>query len=239
MAGTYGLNRYPPTNALATFLDAPDSVYGTGADGNSILDGTNTYSGLSLAGSVYSATRDLHFNNLTISANIRLAPNGYRIFVKNLLTFGAGAVLGYAAGYSTDGSIKQGGAAATAVTHSLGGASSTGQTATAPTASEGGSTYYQVGYQAIRGFSITASGGPYWLRGGAGGTGQPGGGVVIVAARYIAGPSTSSASISAPGTAPAGGGVVIVVSSIGALPASVTTDVTGANAGTSTFINVV
>lgn len=239
MAGIYGLFRYPPTNALSTFIDSPDSVYGTGADGNAILDGTNTYSGLSLSGSVYSATKDMHFNNLTISANARLAPNGYRIFVKNVLTFGAGAVLGYTTGYSTDGSIKQGGAVATGVSHSLGGSSSTGQSAVAPTANEGSSAYYQVGYQAIRGFSLTASGGPYWLRGGAGGTGQEGGGVVIVAARYIAGPTTSTASISAPATAPAGGGVVIVVSSAGALPASVTTDVSGANAGTSIYISVV
>lgn len=234
-----GVQRYPAANDLATFLDSPDAVYGTGVDGNAILDGTNTYTGLNLSGSVYSATRDMHFNNLTISGNIRLAPNGYRIFVKNLLSFGSGAVLGYTAGYSTDGSIKQGGAATTSVTHSLGGSASSTYTATAPTASEGGSNYYRVAYQAIRGYAITASGGPYWLRGGAGASGQAGGGVVIVAARHISGPPSSTASISAPGTSPAGGGVVIVISSKAALPTTVTTDVTGANAGTSIYINLV
>ena len=62
---------------------------------------------------------------------------------------------------------------------------------------------------------------------------------MILAARYISGPSSGTGYIKAPATAPAGGGVVIVVSSASALPASVSTDVTGQNSGTSIYIQQV
>jgi hypothetical protein len=234
-----GLSRYPATNAFGAFIDAADSVYGSGMDGSATLDGTTTILGMTPSASVYSMTKDLYFYNLTINTSIRLAPNGYRIFVKNLLTFaGSNATIGFTAGYSTAGSIYQGGAASTAVTHSLGGSAS-GYSATAPTAALGGSEYFKVGPQAINGYSVTASGGPTWLRGGAGGSGQAGGGVVILAARYIAGPSSGTAYIKAPGTAPAGGGVIIVVSTGASLPSSISTDVTGQNAGTYNYIQLV
>ena len=132
----------------------------------------------------------------------------------------------------------QGGAAATAVTHSLGG-SATGFTATAPHSNMGGSTYFQVPHQAVTGYSITAAGGPTFLRGGAGGTAQAGGGVVIIAARYISGPASGTAYIKAPGTAPAGGGAILIVSSAETLHASVSTDVTGQNAGTVYYMSQV
>ncbi len=223
---------------VAYYNESPDIVYGNGADGDATLDGTTTVLGMVPSSSVYSMTSDLYFNDLTINANVRLAPNGYRIFVKNMLKFNSSSTIGFTTGYSTDGSIKQGGAATTAVTHSLGG-SATGYTATAPTGAMGGTNYFRVAQQAITGYSITASGGPTFLRGGAGGTAQAGGGVVILAARYISGPSSGTGYIKAPATAPAGGGVVIVISSAGALPASVSTDVTGQNPGTSIYINQV
>lgn len=237
-----GIARYPSGSAnynLSSFIDSPDPIYGTGADGDATLDGTTTVLGMTPSSSVYSMTRDMYFNNLTIAANVRLAPSGYRIFVKNLLTLNNGSVIGYTAGHSATGSIMQGGAAATAVTHSLGG-SATGYTATAPTAANGGSQYFMIPRQAITGYSITAtSGGVQWLRGGAGGTGQAGGGIVILAARYISGPTSGTASIKAPGIAPAGGGVLIIVSSAVALPSSVTTDVTGQNPGTVNYMQLV
>jgi hypothetical protein len=183
-------------------------------------------------------TSDLYFNDLTINAGVRLAPNGYRVFVKNILKLNNNSIIGFNTGYSTDGSIKQGGAASTAVSHSLGG-SATGFAAVAPLASLGGTAYFRVGPQAITGYSITASGGPTFLRGGAGGDSQAGGGVVIVSARYISGPSSGTGYIKAPATAPAGGGVIIVVSSASALPASISTDVTGQNSGTSIYIQQV
>lgn len=179
--------------------------------------------------SVYTATRDLFFYNLTLSDSVRLNPGGYRIFVQNILTLGNGATIGYTTGFSTTGSIQQGGATSTAVTHSLGG-SSASQTATAPTAATGGTNYYYQPFQAIRGYSITASSTtPTFLRGGAGGSSGAGGGVVILAARYIT-VSSGTAYIKAPGTSGSGGGgggAIIIISSAASLNSSVTTDVTG------------
>ena len=223
----------------AYYNESVDSIYGTGADGDATLDGTTTVLSMAPSSSVYSMTRDMYFNDLTINASVRLAPNGYRIFVKGTLKFvGTNSTIGFTAGYSTSGSIMQGGAAATAVTHSLGG-SATGYTATAPIAGMGGSTYFQVPHQAVTGYSITATGGPTFLRGGAGGTAQAGGGVIIIAARYISGPASGTAYIKAPGTAPAGGGVILIVSSAATLAAGITTDVTGQNAGTVYYMSQV
>lgn len=240
-----GIARYPAANAFATFSDAADSVYGTGMDGDATLDGSTTVLGMAPSASVYTMTKDLYFNNLTINTSVRLEPAGYRIFVKNLLTFaGNNATIGFTTGFFMTGSIYQGGSSNTAVTHSLGG-SATSYTATAPTAADGGTEYFKIGPQAITGYSYTASIaaaglGPKFLRGGAGGNGQAGGGVVILAARYIAGPASgSTAYIKAPGTPPAGGGVIIVVSTGASLPSTVSTDVTGQNAGTYNYIQLV
>jgi hypothetical protein len=224
---------------MASFIDSADPVYGTGADGSVTLDGTTTILGMIPSSNVYSMTSDLYLHNLTINAGVRLAPNGYRIFVKNILTLNDNSTIGYTTGYSTAGSIAQGGAATTAVTHSLGG-SATGYSASAPTAALGGSKYYQIPHQAIRGWAVSASSTtPTFLRGGAGGSGQAGGGVVIVAARYLSGPSTGTAYIKAPGTAPAGGGVILIISTHSALPASISTDITGQNPGTVNYMQLV
>lgn len=219
---------------LSAFLDAPDPVYGSAADGSQTLDGSTTILSMAPSSSVYTATRDLFFYNLTISGGVRLNPGGYRIFVQNILTLGNGSVIGYTTGFSTAGSIQQGGATATAVAHSLGGSSAT-QNAAAPTAETGGTNYYYQPFQAIRGYSITGSSTtPTFLRGGAGGAGVggasgAGGGVVILAARYIT-VASGTAYIKAPGTAGSGGGgggAIIIVSSAAALNSGVTTDVTG------------
>jgi hypothetical protein len=234
---------------VSYYNESPDIVYGNGYDGDKTLDGTTTLTlgdstTIVPSSSVYSLTQDVYFNDLTISASVSIRPNGYRIFVKNILKFNNNSTIGFNTGYSTAGSIQQGGAAITSVTHSLGGAGAssppgTVYTATAPTAALGGTKYFRVAQQAVTGYSITASGGPTFLRGGAGGTSQAGGGVVIVAARYISGPSSGTGYIKAPATAPAGGGVIIVVSSASALPASISTDVTGQNSGTYIYIQQV
>lgn len=234
-----GITRYNVQGTLSQFLDSPDPIYGTGVDGDAVLDGASTVLGMIPILSVYSMTSDLYFDDLTIASGVRLAPNGYRIFVKNNLSLGTNSVIGFETGYSTAGSIGQGGAINTAVTHSLGGASLT-QTVTAPIAGLGGSKYYQIPHQAIRGYSVTASNvTPTFLRGGAGGLLQPGGGVVILAARYISGPSSGTAYIKAPGTPPAGGGVILIVSSAASLPANVSADVTGQNPGTVNYMQLV
>lgn len=244
-----GVTKYPTSNALATFLDSPDPVYGSGQDGNATLNTTNgsnnTYSsslGLSYSSSVFTMTRDLFLNNLTIDNNIQLKTAGYRLFVKNLLSLGNGSIVGFTSGWSTAGSIAQGGAGSgTSVAPSLGGSASSTYTATPPTAAQGGTLYWQQPFQAIRGYLITASATtPTYLRGGAGSGGNDGGGFVIVAARYIScSATTTNAKIAAPGISPAGGGVVFVISSAAALPANVSTDVTGANAGTYNYMQVV
>ena len=234
-----GLVRYGAPSAMASFIDSPDSVYGTGMDGSVTLDGTTTVLSMAPSSSVYTMTKDIYCYNLTINASVTLKTAGYRLFVKNILTLNASSVIGFTTGFSTSGSIAQGGAANTAVTNSLGGASST-QAVTTPIAGLGSSAYYDVPWQAIKGYAVSATTTtPTFLRGGAGGTAQEGGGVVIVAARYITPPTSGSATISANATSPAGGGVVIVISSSATLPAGVTTSVTGNASGTSKYLQLV
>jgi hypothetical protein len=223
---------------MDAFIDAADPIYGTGLDGNVSLDGSSTVLGMIPVLGKYSLTRDIFCQNLTIADDVHLQPNGYRIFVKHILQMGDNSIIGFSSGYSTSGSIMQGGEIATAVLHSLGGSSAT-LTATAPLDIEGGSDYYKIPHQAVKGYSITASGGPFMLRGGAGGLGQPGGGVVIIAARYLSGPDGGTASIKAAATSPAGGGVILIVSTHSALPANIQTDVTGQNPGTLNYMQLV
>jgi hypothetical protein len=213
-----GLEKY------ADFIDSADAVYGTGNDGDAIIS-SNT-----------SLSSDMHYSNLTVNGGVTLNPNGYRIFVKNILTMGSGSAIGYSTGFSTAGSIAQGGAANTAVTHSLGGSSQT-QTATAPTSALGGPNYYKVPNQAVRGWAISASSTtPTFLRGGAGGVGQAGGGVVILAARYV---SATSSFVKASATSPAGGGVILLISTSESIPSGITTDVSGFASGTVHYMQVV
>ena len=236
-----GLVKYG-SNGLAQFLDAPDVVYGTGDDGSVTFNGSSTVLGLAPSSSVYSLTRDIYCYNMTVSDSVRIQPNGYRIFVQNLLTLGNASRIGWAnsTGWATAGTIQQGGSATVSVTHSLGGNGSSA-TATAPTSALGGTNYYKQPHQAVRGFSITASGGPTYLRGGAGGSTGLGGGVIICAARYIACTATSTnATFTAEGgTTGGGGGVIIVISSGASLPANVSTSVTGASSGTYNYIQLV
>lgn len=76
---------------LATYLNLPDPVYGTGADGDVTISSNTTL------------TSDKFYKNLTIDASIHLNPGGYRIFVQNVLTLGSSARIGYTTGFSTAG----------------------------------------------------------------------------------------------------------------------------------------
>lgn len=222
--------------------DAPNPIYGSGVDGSITLSGSASgTAAITGSGSSYTMTRDIFCRNLTIGSSVHLNTNGYRLFVQGTLTLSSGSRVGFTTGNATAGSIMQGGAIDTSVTHSLGGASAT-ETATDPTTAEGGTIYYKQALQAYRGYSITAgSTSPTFLRGGAGGTAGVGGGVVIVVARYITQRSGNS-KIAAPGTAGSGGGgggVVIVISSGSALPTSVGTEViggTGCGSGTAIYL---
>jgi hypothetical protein len=215
------------TSPLSSFSDAPEAIYGTGSDGSVTFDGSSTVLSLTPSSSVYTLTRDIFCYNMTVSDSVRINPNGYRIFVENLLTLGNSSIIGFIAGSTATGSISGGGTGS--VSNSLGG-NSNSEPATGPGAVYGGADYYKQAMNAVRGFAITASGGPVFLRGGAGGgVATPGGGIVICAARYIASTATTTnAQFSAPGSSSGGGGgVILIASSAPALPSNISTNVAG------------
>ena len=194
----------------------PDSIYGSGMDGNVTITSNTTL------------TRDMYYNNLQVDAGIVLNTAGFRVFVRNRLTMAptsanqADTKIGRVGAASTSGTLK--GGAQAAATDSLGG-NGNGYTATAPTE---GADYFNHPDVAVTGViqhggSTTATG----LVGGAGDSVNYGGGVVVVCARKIQGHGTIVAS----GETTTGGGVIFIVSQTIPLT-GVTTDVTGYAAGT-------
>lgn len=199
-----------------TFDVIPDSIYGSGMDGNVTISSNTTL------------TRDMYYNNLQIDAGIVLNTAGYRVFVRNRLTMAptnanqGDTKIGRVGAASTSGTLK--GGAQAAATDSLGG-NGNGYTATAPTE---GAEYFNHPDIAVSGViqhggSTTATA----LVGGAGDSVNYGGGVVVVCARKIQGFGTIEAS----GETTTGGGVIFIVSQTIPLT-GVTTDVTGYAAGT-------
>ena len=194
----------------------PDSIYGSGMDGNVTISSNTTL------------TRDMYYNNLQIDAGIVLNTAGFRVFVRNRLTMAptnanqGDTKIGRVGAASTSGTLK--GGAQAAATDSLGG-NGNGYTATAPTE---GAEYFNHPDIAVAGViqhggSTTATA----LTGGAGDSVNYGGGVVVVCARKIQGHGTIVAS----GETTTGGGVIFIVSQTIPLT-GVTTDVTGYAAGT-------
>jgi hypothetical protein len=62
-------------------------VFGTGTDGAVTLDGSTTYNGFSsLAGSVYTLTRDVQASSLTINNGVTLKTANYRVFCTGTIT---------------------------------------------------------------------------------------------------------------------------------------------------------
>jgi hypothetical protein len=227
------------SNGLQQFLDASNIIYGDGSDGNVDFSGGTVLS-ITPPASTYVLTRDIYCHNMFVGAGWRVEPNGYRIFVKNLLQLSSSSVIGWSSnvGSTAVGSIYGGGGAGGSVTHSLGtfsNASAGAGTATPPTAATGGSHYYSHPLNAIQGYSMVGSSAPTWLRGGAGGptaSGQKGGGIIICAARYISGPPTGFATFRADGDGgfggSAGGGVIITISTQSTFPtASITRSAAG------------
>ncbi len=199
-----------------TFDVIPDSIYGSGMDGN-ITISTNT-----------TLTRDMYYNNLTINPGIVLNTAGYRVFVRNNLAMAATSTnqgdtkIGRVGAASTTGTLKGGGLSS--VTDSLGG-NGNGQTATAPTE---GADYFNHPDIAVDG--VIQHGGsttPTALNGGAGDSVNYGGGIVVLCARKIQGYGTIEAS----GETTTGGGVIFIVSQDIPLT-GVLTDVTGYASGT-------
>lgn len=231
LTGPFGVH-VNATDPLLDFIDSPPDIYGSGLDGTAVLTGTSN-----------TLLADAFYHNLTLADNATLDTAGYRLFVKNVLTVGSGVVIGRPGGSVAVGSISGGGAVDANVTNSLGGAGA-GGTVTAPTAASGGANYYKHGPQAVLGYQITAGQTtPLFLKGGSGGTSGDGvgGGVVIVAARYVSIEPGGGAVISATGGANAGGGVIIFISSALTLNPALTLNVSGAGSGadgTANYIEV-
>lgn len=202
-----------------TFDVIPDSIYGSGNDGNVTIS-ANT-----------SLTRDMHYNNLTINDNVHLDTAGYRVFVRNSLMLSstssqqATCSLGRKNGASTDGTLK-GGTTGNA-TDSVGGAGN-GTTATAPTETL---NYFNHPDLAIQGYIV--HGGdttPSAIYGGSGDTTNPGGGIVVLCARKISGYGTVYATGYTSGSYTTGGGAIFLVSQDIPLT-GLATDVSGYNDG--------
>lgn len=229
LTGPFGVH-VNAADPLLDFIDSPPDIYGSGLDGTAVLTGTSN-----------TLLADAFYYNLTLADNATLDTAGYRLFVKNVLSVGTGVVIGRPGGSVAVGSISGGGAVDANVANSLGGAGA-GGTVTAPIAASGGANYYKHGPQAVLGYQITAGQTtPLFLNGGSGGTSGDGvgGGVVIIAARYVAIEPGGGAVISATGGANAGGGVIIFISSAPTLNPGLTLNVSGAGTGTDGTANYI
>ncbi len=65
--------------------------YGTGSDGDVVLDGTTDFTGLTRTGSVYVMNSAMFFRDLTINTGVTLRPSGHIIYVLGTLS-GAGTI---------------------------------------------------------------------------------------------------------------------------------------------------
>ena len=60
--------------------------FGDGSDGDATCDGSTAVAGMSRSGDVYTLTRDVYFDDLTINSGKSIKTGGYRIFVQGTLT---------------------------------------------------------------------------------------------------------------------------------------------------------
>ena len=187
------------------------NLYGDGFDGAKTLSADTTLAG------------DMYYTDLTLSAGVTLHPNGFRVFVQNVLTLGDGARIDRSGGTATAGTaaalpvgtIGGGGAGQPVndcspsggnVTNSLGGSAGSFDgmpygSAIPPLVAVGGTEIFDAVTAAVTG--RTLDGAP--VMGGAGGSicgtapaNGGGGGVVVVVARLVV-LSGASATISANG----------------------------------------
>lgn len=217
--GKYGVSSLGASTVTTSFTAVPDELYGSGADGNVTVSSNTTL------------TRDMYYNNLTISDGIHLNTAGYKVFVRNSLSLSSASAnqattsIGLKNGSSAVGSLSSGGLGS--VTNALGGASAS-YTVTPPSPAE----YFSLARNAVAGYVLNASQTtPLFLRGGAGNNTNYGGGVVVVCARKISGYGTIYATGFSSGSYVTGGGVVIYVSQK-ARTSNITLDVSGYATGT-------
>ena len=217
--GKYGVFSIGAPTSVAGFTAVPDEIYGSGADGNVTISANTTL------------TRDMYYNTLTIADGIHLNTAGYRVFVRNSLSFSSASAnqattsIGLKNGSSAVGSLSSGGLAS--VTNALGGASAS-YTVTPPSPSE----YFSLARNAVAGYVLNASQTtPLFLKGGAGNNTNYGGGVVVLCARLVTGYGTVYATGFTSGSYVTGGGVIAYVSQK-ARTSNVTLDVSGYASGT-------
>lgn len=198
--GSYGISSVGGSTASSSFTAVPDEIYGSGQDGNVTISSNTTL------------TRDMYYKSLTIADGVHLNTNGFRVFVRNSLSFSTSVAnkattsIGLKNGSSAVGTLSSGGQ--TSVTNSLGGASAS-HTVTAPSPAE----YFSLARNAVAGYMLSASQTtPLFLRGGAGDGTNYGGGVVVVCARNVSGYGTIYATGYSSGSYTTGGGVIVYVS---------------------------
>lgn len=97
------------------------TFFGDGSDGIAIADGTATVPGMSLSSGTYTLSRDVFFQDLTVSVLVRT--NGFRLYVSDTCTINAGGVFsvnGGAGGNGTASSLTPGAAGVATPTGTLG-----------------------------------------------------------------------------------------------------------------------
>lgn len=198
--GKYGISSIGGSAASSAFTSVPDEIYGSGQDGNVTISSNTTL------------TRDMYYSNLTIADGVHLNTAGFKVFVRNSLSFStdvankATTSIGLKNGSSAIGTLSSGGLGS--VTNSLGGASAS-YTVTAPSPAE----YFSLARNAVTGYMLSATQTtPLFLRGGAGDNTNYGGGVVVVCARRVSGYGTIYATGYSSGSYTTGGGVIVYVS---------------------------
>lgn len=152
-----GYANYHIARIESWLADTARAIYGDGSDGDVVITGGTT-----------TLARDMYYDNLTVESTGVLAVNGFRVFVRGLLTIESGGIVhsdgtagvGAAPGVSPTGSLAGGGQGGLTslplppddLTAALGGAgggggwpggggagtSQSGGLATAPTADDGG-----------------------------------------------------------------------------------------------------
>lgn len=77
--------------SLRTAIGSGPFFFGTGSDGNAVLDGVATVLGMVPSGNVYTGLRTYQFNNLTINSGVTFRPSGYVYYVNGSLS-GSGTI---------------------------------------------------------------------------------------------------------------------------------------------------
>ena len=150
--------------------------FGDGSDGAGVADGSTSLAGASLAGSIYTLTRDVYYTDLTISTGVTIKPSGYRIFGTGTLTFTGTAAI---TGNGIAGSAGANGTSGASTGGAGGGALADGYlkgSAAGGTGGNGGNSAGTPATVGADGTAVTNSIGSSGVAGGNGGAGNGGAG---------------------------------------------------------------